>query len=178
MKKISLLTGMATVIIALPVANETCAQSTVISNPTKNTNMIYQDMYSVFITKDLKVCKKFYGKWFNMQVVFEASFFMVLVTPGEKSHSVGFLSEVHPSSPPSSPAMNGQAGVFLTLQVTDARADFERLKSAGLKIHYALKDEPWGQRRFGIIDPNGMYVDVVQQIESEKGFWDKYPAKD
>ena len=180
MKRIILFGRVATAIIALLVATETRAQSNSLSTPTSTKNaeqMIYQDMYPVFVTKDLKSCKEFYSKWFNMQVVFDASFFLLLTTPGENSKSIGFLSEVHPSSPPSSPAMNSNAGVFLTLQVADAKTDFERLKKAGLNISYSLKDEPWGQRRFGIIDPNGMYVDVVQQIEPEKGFWDKYLTK-
>jgi catechol 2,3-dioxygenase-like lactoylglutathione lyase family enzyme len=178
MKRIILLAGIATAIIAVLVTSEIQAQNSVHDTLPKNkVQMIYQDVYPVFITKDLKVSKDFYSKWFNMQVVFEASFFLLLVTPSENPHSIGFLSEVHPSSPPSSLAMNAQAGVFLTLQVADAKTDFERLKNAGLNISYALKDEPWGQRRFGVIDPNGMYIDIVQQIEPEKGFWDKYLPK-
>ena len=45
-------------------------------------------------------------------------------------------------------------------------------------IHYPLTDEPWGQRRFGLVDPNGMYVDVVEQTEPQPGFWERYPAED
>ena len=139
--------------------------------------MKYQDVYSVFVTKDLKASKKFYTKWFNFKVVFESAFFMLLIGEGERSFSIGFLSEDHPSSPPTAPAMNSKAGVFITLQVENAKADFERLTKAGLKIYYPLKDEAWGQRRFGIVDPNGMYIDVVQQIEPKKGFWNKYPPE-
>ena len=136
--------------------------------------MTYQDVYPVYITKDLRACKEFYTKWFNFQVAFESSFFVLLIAEGEKSFSIGFLNEVHPSSPPTSPAMTAQAGVFLTLQVADANADFIRLQQAGLKMNYGIKDEPWGQRRFGVIDPNGMYIDIVQQIEPQEGFWEKY----
>lgn len=183
MKRIVLLLGIATALIALFVTTETYAQQAekqVIKNEsTLNINqMNFQDVYPVFVAKDLKASSDFYTRWFNMQVAFESSFFVLLISGGEKSFSVGFLSEVHPSSPPNNPAMNAQAGVFLTLQVADAAKDFERLKNAGLKIHYALTDEPWGQRRFGVIDPNGMYVDVVEQIEPKKGFWDAYQAKD
>jgi catechol 2,3-dioxygenase-like lactoylglutathione lyase family enzyme len=142
-----------------------------------NTLTQFQDLYPVFVTKNLNESRAFYAAWFNMQVVFESTFFVLLTTSGERSFSIGFLSEVHPSSPPSCPAMNANAGVFLTLQVEDAKADFERLSKGGLKIFYSLKDEDWGQRRFGIVDPNGMYVDVVQQIEAKEGFWDKYLPK-
>ena len=174
MKRIVLLAGIVTAIVALLTAYETQAQS---NSNQKQPIMKYQDIYPVFVTKDLNACKEFYGKWFNMQPVFESSFFIMLVSADESTKTIGFLGEIHPSSPPNIPAMNEQAGVFLTLQVEDAKADFERLKKAGLKIHYELKDEPWGQRRFGVIDPNGMYIDVVQQIEPEKGFWDKYQPK-
>ena len=141
----------------------------------KNKTMSYQDVYSVFITKDLKTSKEFYTKWFDFEIVFESGFFILFTSGGKKPISIAFMSEEHPSSPPSNPALNSKAGVFLTLQVDDAKSFYEKLKKAGLKIYYALKDEPWGQRRFGVIDPNGMYIDIVEQIEPEKGFWEKYP---
>lgn len=176
MKKIILLTGVVAAIIALLVTSEIKAQGSQPSLTSNNVKMNIEDIYPVFITKDLKQCREFYTRWFDMEVIFEAEFFLLL-TSSNKKYNIGFLSETHPSSPPSAPAMNTKAGVFLTLQVTDAKADYDRLKNAGLTISYALRDEPWGQRRFGIVDPNGMYIDVVQQIEPEKGFWEKYPAK-
>jgi catechol 2,3-dioxygenase-like lactoylglutathione lyase family enzyme len=147
------------------------------SIPKPNIPMKYDDVYPVFVTKNLNASKEFYVTWFNFQVAFESGFFILLIAQGEKSFTIAFLDEEHPSSPPSSPAMNAQAGVFLTLQVANARADYERLLKSDIKINYPITDEPWGQRRFGIIDPNGMYVDVVEQITPQEGFWDKYPAK-
>ena len=137
--------------------------------------MNYQDIYSVFITKDLKTTKNFFINWLNFQVYFESTFFILLIAgSGDKSFSIGLIDEVHPSSPPTIPAIDGKSGVFLTLQVEDAQIEYVRLKNAGLNIYYHLKDEAWGQRRFGIIDPNGMYIDIVQQIDPEEGFWQKY----
>ena len=136
--------------------------------------MNYQDIYSVFVTKDLGATKAFYTKWLNFQVYFEASFFLLLSTAGEKTFSLGFIDEVHPSSPPTLPPINEKSGVFLTLQVEDAQIEYERVKKAGLNISYHLTDEAWGQRRFGLIDPNGLYIDIVQQINPEEGFWEKY----
>jgi catechol 2,3-dioxygenase-like lactoylglutathione lyase family enzyme len=154
---------------------QSCAQSS--SSIDQKRKIMYEDVYPVFITKDLKASQHFYTKWFGMSPVFESTFFVFLVTPGDRPRSLGLLSENHPSSPPSSPAMNSQAGAYLTLQVADAREFFMQMKSEGLKISYELRDEPWGQRRFGVIDPSGMYIDVVQQIEPQAGFWDKYLVK-
>jgi catechol 2,3-dioxygenase-like lactoylglutathione lyase family enzyme len=159
------------------IAGQTFAQDKSEVLTKNNISMTYQDVYPVFVTKDLKACKEFYSRWFDFQIVFESGFFIFFSSTGERPCSIAFIDEVHPSSPPSNPAMNAQAGVFLTLQVADAKSDYERLKEAGLNIHYHLADEPWGQRRFGVIDPNGMYIDVVEQIEPQAGFWDKYPPK-
>ena len=78
----------------------------------------------------------------------------------------------HPSSP--TPGAFRGDGAFLTLQVEDATAEYERLVAAGLQVAPPLTDEPWGQRRFGMIDPAGVWVDVVEQIEPEPGWWDPY----
>ena len=31
-----------------------------------------------------------------------------------------------------------------------------------------------GQRRFGLRDPSGLWVDVVEQIEPQQGYWGRY----
>ncbi|HEX7813285.1 MAG TPA: hypothetical protein VF460_15370 [Burkholderiales bacterium] len=38
---------------------------------------------------------------------------------------------------------------------------------------YPLRDEAWGQRRCGLFDPSGLWVDVVQQIEPARGYLEK-----
>lgn len=137
--------------------------------------MNYQDVYSVFVTKDLKRTRDYYNKWLNFEIVFESTFFILMsAKAGDKTFSVAFIDEVHPTSPPDPQVLNSKAGVFLTLQVSDAKAEYQKVKKAGLDIYYQLKDEGWGQRRFGLVDPNGLYVDIVEQITPQEGFWDKY----
>ena len=59
----------------------------------------------------------------------------------------------------------------------DAKAEYDKLLNAGLNIYYHLKDEIWGQRRFGVTDPNRMYIDIVQQTEPQNNYWDQYLPK-
>ena len=75
----------------------------------------YQDVYPVFITKDIVRSRDFYIKNLGFEVAFESSFFILLTTAAEPSYRIGFLSEEHPSSPPSAPALKAGAGVFITL---------------------------------------------------------------
>jgi hypothetical protein len=50
----------------------------------------------------------------------------------------------------------------------------ERVRTSGLLIDHPLRKEPSGQRRFGLTDPAGVWVDAVEQIEPEPGYWDRY----
>jgi len=105
--------------------------------------------------------------------VFEATWFVYLKPSDESPHGIAFMSPDHPSQPPGPDAFDGH-GILLTLQVSDAATDFGRLRESGLVVDHPLREEPWGQRRFGLRDPAGVWVDVVEQIEPEPGYWDPY----
>jgi catechol 2,3-dioxygenase-like lactoylglutathione lyase family enzyme len=122
------------------------------------------------ITPNLQECRDFYRMWLDFEVVFEASWFLLLKSANT---SLAFMHPEHPSSPPEPGAYDGN-GAFLTLQVEDAGEEYERVVGKGLQCALPLTDEPWGQRRFAVIDPAGMWIDVVEQTEPEPGWWDPY----
>jgi hypothetical protein len=62
----------------------------------------------------------------------------------------------------------------LEFQVADARAEHARFVRDGAPLSLSLRDEPFGQRRFGLFDPAGVWIDVVEQIEPAPGWWDPY----
>jgi catechol 2,3-dioxygenase-like lactoylglutathione lyase family enzyme len=136
----------------------------------------YEDAYSVYITKNLKASRDFYIQWLDFEIVFEASWFVFFQSKGDHKISFALIDENHPSSPPSYGTFNGR-GSFLTLQVQDAAKIYDMLKSRNAPITYHLKTEDWGQVRFGLTDPNGLYIDIVQQAEPVKGYWNKYLPK-
>ena len=135
--------------------------------------MHVQSAYPVVVTDKLRECRDFYVDRLGFKVVFEASWFVYLESAGDQPYGIAFMTPDHPSQPPGPERFDGR-GLFLTLQVADAAVEFERLRQAGVAIDYPLNDEPWGQRRFGLLDPAGMWVDVVQQIEPAPGYWDRY----
>jgi uncharacterized glyoxalase superfamily protein PhnB len=134
------------------------------------------DSYAVIVTDKLRECRDFYTTWFDFQPVFQASWFVLLASSGDRPVTLAFMHSEHPSSPPSPRAYDG-SGMFLTLQVEDTAAEYERLLAAGLRFEYPLTDEPWGQRRFGVVDPAGMWLDFVEQIEPADGWWERYAAE-
>ena len=140
------------------------------ATPTKGLPMQIQSSYPVIVTDKLMQARDFYVQRLGFEPVFEATWFVYLASG---STGIAFMSPDHPSQPPGPEKFSGQ-GMFLTLQVADAASAFKRLKDAGTSIAYPVRDEPWGQRRFGLIDPTGMWVDVVEQIAPAPGYWDKY----
>lgn len=134
----------------------------------------YQDVYSIYITKELKASRDFYVRYLDFEIAFEASWFVYMQSKGERKLTFALIDETHPSTPPSYGAFD-KRGSFLTLQVSDAESVYERLKQRNAPITYHLKKEAWGQLRFGLTDPNGLYIDIVQQIDPVEGYWDKYP---
>ncbi len=141
----------------------------------ENKNTIpLQDLYFVVVTKKYKESIAFYQQNFGFEIAFGSSWFTYMQSPGERPFGLAIMGEDHPTAPPKLPPFQANAGAFLTLQVEDAKATFEKLKAQGATFTYSLHDEPWGQRRFSLTDPNGLFIDVVQQIEPKPGYWDKY----
>ena len=135
--------------------------------------MRLQDFYPIVVTARPTECRDFYRRWFRLEVVFEASWF-VLLSAGEGGKvSLAFMHPDHPSAPPGPESFAG-TGMCLEFQVADARAEHERFTRDGAPITLPLRDEPFGQRRFGLFDPAGVWIDVVEQIEPEPGWWDRY----
>ena len=135
--------------------------------------MQLESTYPVIVTDEISACRDFYVRHFGFEVIFESTWFIYLASKANPVLGVAFMSPDHPSSPPGPEKFNGQ-GMFFTLQVSDAAAEFQKVRQSGARIAYELRDEPWGQRRFGLVDPSGTWVDVVQQIEPAAGFWDPY----
>jgi len=128
--------------------------------------------YPIVVTDKLRECRDFYVRFLGLSVIFEASWIVVMSSDGE-APAVAFMRPEHPSTPPDPAPFRGD-GMFLTLQVEDAAAEYSRVTAAGLSCALELKDEPWGQRRFAAVDPAGMWVDVVEQTEPAPGWWDEY----
>jgi uncharacterized glyoxalase superfamily protein PhnB len=138
----------------------------------EETEMQLQDFYPIIVTDTLLACRDFYQRYFDLVLGFESSWF-IWMHSHEHHASLGFMHPEHPSAPPGPESFSGK-GMCLEFQVADAQAEYQRLLEAGAVVSYALRDEPFGQRRFGLFDPAGCWIDVVQQIEPAAGWWEQY----
>lgn len=132
-------------------------------------------IYPLITTAYPGAARDFYVRHFGFSVGFEASWFVWLSRPldGGGEAALAFMTPDHPSRPPGPEAFDGK-GLILTFQVPDAAAEARRLQAEGISLAYPLTDEPWGQRRFQIVDPTGTTLDIVEQTAASPGFWERY----
>ncbi|OSZ81654.1 glyoxalase [Chitinophagaceae bacterium IBVUCB2] len=113
------------------------------------------------ITTKLQETKQFYLQTLNFTVKFENEWFILLQTP-DGNDQLAIMQSDHPSQQKIfQPAFSGK-GIFLTIEVDDVNAEYERIKKSGTPIEVELRNEPWGDRHFAIVDPNGIGVDIVK----------------
>ncbi len=112
------------------------------------------------ITSKLTESRDFYVKLFGCEVVFEQDWFVLLKLG---TSELGFLSpERADQAPIFRRAFQGQ-GVWIAVESENVDADYARIKALNVPIEVPLRDEPWGDRHFAVVDPNGIGVDVLQQ---------------
>jgi catechol 2,3-dioxygenase-like lactoylglutathione lyase family enzyme len=118
-------------------------------------------LWSGIITEKVEASKAFYRRLFDCDVIYDSDWF-VLLRLGQSE--LGFmLPNLETQSPIYRPPFSGQ-GAWITIDVDDANAEYQRIAAMGVPIEVKLRDEPWGDRHFVVIDPNGIGVDIVQHL--------------
>lgn len=117
--------------------------------------------WSGVITDKIEESKDFYVKHFNCEVAYEGDeSWFVLLKLGDSE--LGFMKPgLESQTTIYRKAFQGQ-GVWIAVDVDDVDAEYQRIKSLGTHIAAEIRDEPWGDRHFVIVDPNGIGVDIVQ----------------
>ncbi|GAB3885182.1 VOC family protein [Spirosoma agri] len=112
------------------------------------------------VTTKLSETRQFYQDVLHFGITFENEFFLLLHTPNQQAE-LSFLLPDHPTQQALfQPAFEG-TGVFLTIELENVDDEYARLKALGIPIAIDIRDEPWGDRHFAIVDPNGIGIDLV-----------------
>lgn len=112
------------------------------------------------ITKKLQETKEFYTRVLGFGVSFENEFYLLMHTP-DKSAEISFLQPAHPSQKPIFQSPFNGKGVYLTIEVEDVDNIYRQIKNKGVAMEIDIRNEPWGDRHFAIVDPNGIGIDIV-----------------
>ena len=128
--------------------------------PPNNKYIIRMKLNAGIITEKLAESKAFYTQVLQFGVTFENDFYLLLHTPNQEAE-ISFLLPNHPSQQPLFQKSFTQQGVYLTIEVENVDEYYHSLKEQGVPIAIELREEPWGDRHFAIVDPNGIGIDIV-----------------
>jgi predicted enzyme related to lactoylglutathione lyase len=105
-------------------------------------------------SKHLDASRQFYVDVLGLEVAMDMGSIVTLVSPSNPTAQVSLMRDDDSS------AILPQ----ISIEVSDVDDVHSRAVSRGLKIVYPLTNEPWGVRRFFVIDPNGTIINVMCHI--------------
>ncbi|MGD7044481.1 VOC family protein [Jeotgalibacillus proteolyticus] len=129
--------------------------------------------YPVILTDDVSKTVDFYKNHFKFEVIFETDWYVSLKLG---SYELAILHHGH-ETVPTNIRNKGASSLILNLEVEDVDTLYHYLiDQQSLPIILDLKNENFGQRHFITSDPNGILIDVIQDIpptdEFQKHFTD------
>ncbi len=127
-----------------------------------------KSLFPVICCADVQASARFYVSLFELRAVFEIDWYVQLQSPTDVNLQLGLVRRDHPSVPER--FQERPRGVLVTIEVDDVDAIHSRAGARGLEIVSAMRDEPWGQRHFITVDPDGLAVDVVKMIPPSPDF--------
>lgn len=68
---------------------------------------------------------------------------------------------------PASHAGPAGDGLLIAFVVDDIDSEWLRLREAGVNIATPIETEPWGERYFQVLDPNGVIIQLVQWVDQD-----------
>lgn len=93
--------------------------------------------------------REFYGL-LGFQEVMDLGWVVTMASPANPTAQVTLIGPEAPELQPD-----------FSVEVADVDAVHAAVNASGAEIVYALRDEPWGVRRFFVRDPNGQVVNVL-----------------
>ncbi|MBD7957464.1 VOC family protein [Microbacterium sp. Sa4CUA7] len=88
----------------------------------------------------------------------------VSLTREDVGFNVIFLRTGLATFKPASHAGAAGQGLLLVLVVDDIDDQWHRLSAADVPVATPIETEPWGERYFQVLDPNGIVIQLVQWV--------------
>lgn len=116
-----------------------------------------------FNVHDVEASATFAREHFAFEPAMEAEGFASLSRP-DAGFTIIFLATGLPTFQPASHAGAAGMGTLVVFVVDDVDAEWERLRGVA-PVATPIETEPWGERFFQILDPNGIVYQLVQWVE-------------
>jgi catechol 2,3-dioxygenase-like lactoylglutathione lyase family enzyme len=122
-------------------------------------------MCPMFVSIRIPETKAFYQRHFGLEVAFDCGWYVSL-----KGGSAGRAPFELSFREPKAGDLPAVGGVSVALEVADADAVHADLVAAGVPVVKPPCDNPWGDRSFVALDPNGLNLYLFHPIEAAPEF--------
>ena len=105
-------------------------------------------------SQDLANSRAFYVDFLGLELAMDMGFVMTFVSPSNPTAQITVVQD------------DGGSTLLpdISIEVENVNHVHERALERGLEIVYPLTDEPWGVRRFFVVDPSGTIVNVLSHL--------------
>jgi predicted enzyme related to lactoylglutathione lyase len=121
--------------------------------------MTVRRIVSNIATTSIDEVRKFYSDLFDLDVVMDNGWIVTLASGETARAQISLATE----------GGSGTAVPDVSIEVDDVDAVYRRAKQLGHAIAYDLANEPWGVRRFYLIDPTGKLLNVLSHSNELAG---------
>jgi catechol 2,3-dioxygenase-like lactoylglutathione lyase family enzyme len=98
--------------------------------------------------------RAFYVDFLGLELAMDMGFIMTFASPSNPTAQISVVRDDGGST----------LQPDISVEVSDVNQVHERAVERGLKIVYPLTDEPWGVRRFFVVDPNGAILNILSHL--------------
>lgn len=134
-----------------------------------------RSIYPVLMTEKLEESCAFYQIYFGFTETFSSDWYVSLAHPD--GGELALIDARHGTIPASCQAV--VTGMILNIEVDDAGRMFQEMTGkCDQVVIMPLQDEDYGQRHFMMQDPNGVIIDVIQEILPGEEYQDNYKGKE
>lgn len=128
--------------------------------------MNLQSIGFVILSDDVKTAATFYTEVLGFESLVTMDWYASLQQPQFQGVYLDIIKEGHEAAGEHLKD-SSTAGTMIALIVEDVQNEFERISALGIQMIMDIKDEPWGQRRFQFLAPDGIVIELIQRIEPD-----------
>ena len=105
-------------------------------------------------SKQMDESRAFYVDFLGFNVGMDMGFITTFVSPSNPTSQISVLHD------------DGSSALLpnVSIEVEDVDKVYADATDRGLEIAYPLTDEPWGVRRFFVVDPNGTVLNIMSHL--------------
>ena len=115
--------------------------------------MVVRRVVPNLVSPDMDASRAFYGAFLGLELVMDLGWILTYASPGNRTAQV--------SISPGEPRTGEQVRPYLSIEVDDVDAAHAAAVERGYEIVHPLTDEPWGVRRFFVVEPGGLVLNIL-----------------